>query len=243
MASRKEEKALAREERLRREAERDRAKRARKLQIQIGSVAVAAIAVLGVLFAVNSAGGGDGSSAGSTDAKGGGAAGQFRFDVGDPGPGKKAPPVRLQSTKGDTFDLGDRRGKTVLLYFQEGLMCQPCWDQIVDLEKDGGLRKLGIDEMVSITTDELGQIQMKVEDEGIKAPVLSDPDLRVSKAYAANKYGMMGDSRDGHSFMVVGPDGRIRFRADYGGPPDFTMYVPVKNLLADLRKGLRESAS
>ena len=122
-------------------------------------------------------------------------------------------------------------------------MCQPCWDQIVDLEKGAGLRKLGIDEMVSITTDELGQIQQKVEDEGIKAPVLSDPDLRVSKAYAANQYTMMGEGRDGHSFMVVGPDGRIRFRADYGGPPDFTMYVPVKNLLADLRKGLRESAS
>ncbi len=241
MAGRKQEKAQAREARLRREQERERAKRARKLGIQATSVAVAAVAVLGVLFAVNSRGGG--SSASSRSAEGGGEAGQFRFDVGEPGPGGKAPDIRLASTKGGTFDLAERRGKTVLLYFQEGLMCQPCWDQIVDLEKDDGLGKLGIDEMVSITTDELGQIRQKVEDEGIEAPVLSDPDLSVSKAYAANQYGMMGDSRDGHSFVVVGLDGRIRHRADYGGAPDFTMYVPVKNLLADLRKGLRESTS
>ena len=241
MASRKQDKAKSREERLRRERDSQRANGARKLRIQIMAVAVAAVAVLGVLFAVNSTGGD--SPADSRTAKSGGEAGQFRFDVGDPGPGKKAPDIRLESTKGDMFNLGDKRGRTVLLYFQEGLMCQPCWDQIVDLEKDDGLRKLGIDEMVSITTDELGQIQQKVEDEGIEAPVLSDPDLRVSKAYAANKYGMMGDGRDGHSFVVVGPDGRIRHRADYGGAPDFTMYVPVSNLLADLRKGLRESAS
>lgn len=241
MASRKQEKAEAREERLRLDKERERAQRARKLKIQISAVALAAIAVLGVLFVVNSTGGG--SSANTRSAKAGGEAGQFRFEVGDPGPGENAPDIRLESTEGGTFDLAEQRGKTTLLYFQEGLMCQPCWDQIVDLEKDDSLKKLGIDEMVSITTDELGQIRQKVDDEGIEAPVLSDPDLSVSEAYEANQYGMMGESRDGHSFVVVGPDGRIRHRADYGGAPDFTMYVPVENLLADLRKGLRDSAS
>ena len=30
---------------------------------------------------------------------------------------------------------------------------------------------------------------------------------------------MMGDMRDGHSFVLVGPDGVIRWRADYGGSP------------------------
>jgi peroxiredoxin Q/BCP len=36
----------------------------------------------------------------------------------------------------------------------------------------------------------------------------------------------------------VGPDGEIRWRADYGGSPNYTMYVPVANLVADLRAGL-----
>ncbi|MGT2467877.1 hypothetical protein ACVOMV_28040 (plasmid) [Mesorhizobium atlanticum] len=49
---------------------------------------------------------------------------------------------------------------------------------------------------------------------------------------------MMGDARNGHSFIVVGPDGRIKWRADYGGAPDYTMFVPAKNLVADLRRGL-----
>jgi hypothetical protein len=54
---------------------------------------------------------------------------------------------------------------------------------------------------------------------------------------------MMGSSRDGHSFVLIGPDGRIRWRADYGGAPDYTMYVPVANLLADLRKGSNAPAA
>ncbi len=121
-------------------------------------------------------------------------------------------------------------------------MCQPCWDQIRALEAEPEkLRSLGIDEVVSITTDPLDQLQQKVADEGLATPVLSDPDLAVSQAYSANLYGMMGTSRDGHSFVVVGPDGRIRHRADYGGAPDYTMYVPLPNLVADLRRGLDDA--
>ena len=35
--------------------------------------------------------------------------------------------------------------------------------------------------------------------------------------------------------VLVGPDGVIQWRADYGGPPNFTMYVPGSQLLDDLR--------
>ena len=122
-------------------------------------------------------------------------------------------------------------------------MCQPCWDQIVDLERhERALKALGIDAMVSITTDPLDQLEQKQADDGFATPVLSDPDLRVSEAYSANQYGMMGTSRDGHSFIVVGPDGRIEHRADYGGPPDHTMYLPPGNVIADIRKGMRASS-
>jgi peroxiredoxin Q/BCP len=73
--------------------------------------------------------------------------------------------------------------------------------------------------------------------------VLSDQNLAVSQAYTANSYGMMGNSRDGHTFVVVGPDGRIRFRDDYGGSPNYTMYVSISNLVAALREGLHGSSS
>ena len=131
------------------------------------------------------------------------------------------------------------RGKTVLLYFQEGITCQPCWDQLRAIEADRGpFRTLGIERIVTITTDPLDVLRQKAADERLSDPVLSDPDLAVSRAYNANRYGMMGDSRDGHTFIVVGPSGRILWRADYGGSPDYTMYVPVTNLVADIGAGL-----
>ncbi|MGH9267191.1 MAG: peroxiredoxin family protein, partial [Acidimicrobiales bacterium] len=49
--------------------------------------------------------------------------GAYPYQVGAPGPGEEAPPIRLASTSGETFDLSSLRGRTVLLYFQEGLMC------------------------------------------------------------------------------------------------------------------------
>ena len=169
--------------------------------------------------------------------------GQYAFQVGSPGPGEEAPPITLPSTDGGTFDLSSYRGKTVLLYFQEGLTCQPCWDQLKDIETNiDRFRAQGIDEIVSITTDPLDALKQKVADEHLATPVLSDPNLAASAIYHANSYGMMDDSRDGHSFIVVGPDGTIEWRADYGGAPDFTMYLPVSSLIADMQRGLDGAA-
>jgi len=166
-------------------------------------------------------------------------AGKYAYQVGKPGPGEIAPPIRLPTTRGPTFDLAAYRGKTVLIYFQEGITCQPCWDQASDIEKNfSKFREIGIDTLVTITTDPLDLLQQKVTDEHLLMPVLSDASLAVSRAYTANSYGMMGQSRDGHTFIVVGPGGRIEWRADYGGAPNYTMYLPVPNLLADIKQGL-----
>lgn len=167
-------------------------------------------------------------------------AGKYRFQVGDPCPGQLAPPIRLMSTDGNVFDLSGMRGKSVLLYFQEGVTCQPCWDQAKDLATHSDqLRALGVDSVVTIASDPVDVMRRVAKDMSLSYPVLSDPDLAVSSAYHANDYGMMGRSRDGHSFVLVGPDGRIRWRADYGGAPDYTMYLPVPNLIADMRQGMR----
>jgi peroxiredoxin len=241
MASRKEEKARLRQARERAEAEQARRDRARTLRLKLGGALGAAVVALGVLFAV-SVGGEGGSS--KTEGQGASGGGDYAFAVGSPGPGQPAPALKLPSTAGGTYDLAARRGKRVLLYFQEGLGCQPCWDQIKDIErKPGTLKALGIDEMVTITGNDLANLRQKASDERIKTPVLADPDLPMSAKWEANKYGMMGDSANGHSFIVVGPDGRIEHRADYGGAPDYTMYVPVGSLVADLRAGLRAKAS
>jgi len=161
------------------------------------------------------------------------------FEVGSPGLGEQAPAIRLPSTNGSAFDLATLRGKTVLVFFQEGIACEPCWTQIKDIESNmQPFRALGINTMVSITSDPLDALKQKVTDEGLSTPVLSDPSLAVSRTYHANQYGMMGESSDGHTFLVVGPDGRIKWRADFGGAPNYTMYVPISTLLADMKEGL-----
>jgi hypothetical protein len=60
-----------------------------------------------------------------------------------------------------------------------------------------------------------------------------DPTPEVSRAYPTNQYGMTGTTRNGHSFILVGPDGAITWRADFGGAPDYTMYLPTEKMLAD----------
>ena len=193
--------------------------------------AVTAVAVLLGLYAVYANASNNTGPGGTTAAS--------AYDVGSPGVGETAPAFTLESATGNSVSLADYRGKNVLLYFQEGLMCQPCWTQITDLEKaSDAVAVAGIDAIVSITTDPVNLLAQKVKDDGITTtPVLADPDLAVSRQYATNQYGMMGDSRNGHSLILVGPDGRIQWRADYGGAPNYTMYVPVDRLLADLRAG------
>ena len=192
--------------------------------------AVAVIAVLGVLFTVFRS-----NNSGSSSADG-----QPPYQVGSPGIGQQTPGFTLPASTGGQVSLAALRGKTVLLYFQEGIGCEPCWTQLKDLEKAAGaVRAAGIDEIVSITTQPVNLLTQKAHDEGIDTPVLADTNLAVSKAYRANQYGMMGDSMDGHSFVLVGPDGTIEWRADYGGAPKYTMYVPVNQLLTALQAGRR----
>ncbi|GEM_PF-392742 len=192
-------------------------------------VVVGAIAVLALVFVLSNQ---QGSSSN-------GQGGKYPYQVGQPGPGEQAPAVKLPSTDGSTFDLSSLRGQTVLLYFQEGVGCQPCWDQMKDIQaKRGEFQGLAIDQIVTITGDPLGALKEKVANEKITLPVLSDSGLAVSRTYHANQYGMMGAGADGHTFILVGKDGAIKWRADYGGPPKYTMYVPVPDLMADLRNGI-----
>ena len=167
-----------------------------------------------------------------------GGSGSYTYKVGTPGPGAVAPDFTLASNMGGSFNLAAQRGKTVLLYFQEGTDCQPCWTQLQAIQHDmAGFHQAGINEVVSITTDPLGALQQAAGTYGTTIPVLSDSNVTVSRAYGAIDYTMMA-GMDGHSFVVVGPNGRIEWRADYGGAPNYTMYVPVPTLLHQMRAGM-----
>ncbi|MDQ3384497.1 MAG: peroxiredoxin family protein [Actinomycetota bacterium] len=204
----------------------DRQQRLRRLLTQIAIIGVVVLVALYLL-------------ARDSGEEAAGAAGGPPFSVGEPGVGAEAPPFRLEATNGEIFDLAEQRGENVLLYFQEGVGCQPCWDQMRDIDESWAeFQALGVDRFVTITGDPLDRLRQKVDDEGLETLVLSDPGLSLGETYEANQYGMMGTSTYGHSFVLVDPDGRITWRADYGGAPKFTMYVRPTALLDDLRAGI-----
>lgn len=200
-------------------------------------VFVAAVVVIAVAAANTMSGARD--PAGTAPGAGNNDAPVLRYDVGRPGVGAEAPDFALPASAAGTFRLADQRGKNVLLYFHEGLMCAPCWKQIDDIEADlAKFQEVGVDEIAAISLDPADAQRQRAQLRGISFPVLADIDLAVSRLYDALSYGMMGGTRPGHTFILVGPDGTIRWRADYGGPPDFTMYVPNTTVLAELRRAM-----
>lgn len=214
-----------------------KARRAQRSRTPLVVAAIVVLVVLGLFAIYNSRTTGD-------------AVANDRYDVGSPAIGATAPDFLLPDVTAPaapgglpaTVELSNYRGKTVLLYFHEGLGCQPCWNQIRDLQRAAPqLAGVGVDQLLSITGGPPELIGQKMRDDGLSAPALADTDLAVSTRYQANQFGMMGTSSDGHSFVLVGPDGRIQWRADYGGAPNYTMYVPVDQLLADLTAGRRSS--
>lgn len=199
-----------------------------------------AVAVAGLYLAVGRGGSGGSQAAASASASGAGGSGDYPYAVASPGPGEAAPPVNLPSTGGTSVDLAAYRGKDrVLLFFQEGLTCSPCWDQLAAIERDlPKFRALGIGPIVTVTGDPLDLLEQKVQDVGISLPVLSDPDFAVSDSYGARGFGMMRGAANGHTFVLVDRDGKIVWRADYGGEPKYTMFVPDEVLLSELRAAL-----
>ena len=164
------------------------------------------------------------------------------YDVGRPGPGDSAPDFTLTRADGSTFHLAGARGKQILLYFHEGLGCDPCWRQLDAIQGDlARFKSLGIDEIVAISADPAAAQAQRAQRTGITIPALADPDRAVSGAFGTLAYGMMNGALPGHTFILVGPDGKIRWRADYGGPPNYTMFVADDTLLAELRRALRIS--
>lgn len=219
--------------------------------VKIAAYLATGVLVLAGVYALSAGSGGEQPAASSAPASATAVAGptdsRFPFEVGAPGPGAAAPPFTLPSTSGRSFDLAGQRGDTVLLYFQEGIGCQPCWDQLTDIEpRFGEFKALGIDEIATITTDPPDLLARKVADEGITTPVMTDLNLTVSDDYSTPQYRMAGmsESFNGHSFILVGEDGEIEWRADYGGPTTGnTMYVPVESLLADIEEGTDGASS
>ena len=153
--------------------------------------------------------------------------------------GEKAPTFALASTTGNSFNLSSYLGKSsVLLFFNEGLSCSPCLQQMVDIDRNYSVfSKMGIT-VVSLTTNSMSDMKTWAQNNGItRMMVLSDSSLKVDQEYTTLYSGSMhAGMAAGHTFILVGKDGNVVWRKAYGS---YTMYVPMTELMASVRSALR----
>ena len=148
--------------------------------------------------------------------------------------GKPAPDFSLEAYDGKEYKLSDLKGKNVLLFFNEGLMCYPaCWNQIAAFGKDKELANIAV--VLNITADPKNQWVQAINKmpELSSATTLFDTDRSVSKAYGVLKLesSMHRGQFPGHTYVLIDKEGVIRFTKD-----DVQMAVRNKELLAEVNK-------
>lgn len=149
--------------------------------------------------------------------------------------GKPAPDFTLPNQKNQAFKLSDFRGRKVVLFFNEGIMCYPaCWNQMAALGTD---QRLNNEKVVSasVVVDSPAQWEsaFKKMPELGKGVILFDSDKSVS-----TKYGMLSlessmhkGSMPGHTYIIVDGDSVVRYTLD-----DPKMSLQNETLIKELSK-------
>ena len=103
----------------------------------------------------------------------------------------------------------------------------------MDLEGSAEFQNLGVN-LVSIAIDPVDQLAQAVRSWRVNSPHLSDAGARVSRRYGVQQWAMPS-GEPGHTFVLVGQDGKIRWIRDYGAPANGgRMYVPVNQLYQEV---------
>lgn len=142
---------------------------------------------------------------------------------------REAPPFTLASTAGGNVSLSDFRGHNVLLYFNEGVGCDACFGQTLELQNDLGEFRAADVTILPIVVNPMSQVKGYLDQWGITIPYLIDGDGAVSK-----EYGMLGKGMHanlpGHGFVFVDASGRIRWEKEYP-----SMYASTSEIMSAIR--------
>lgn len=149
--------------------------------------------------------------------------------------GKPAPDFTLESYNGDKMTLSSLKGKNVILFFSEGLMCYPaCWDQIAAFGKDKEFTSKNT-VVLTIVNDPKSEWKGAIEKmpELAQATVLMDTDKKVSIAYSMLSLpsSMHKGQLPGHTYVVINKEGVVKYVKD-----DVQMAVRNQELIAEIDK-------
>lgn len=112
--------------------------------------------------------------------------------------------------------------------------------QVVDLQRNKAFEDLGV-QMLAISPDPVSAWKQEGGPLGISVPTLSDPGNSVWMRYGTPDW-MMGMNEPGHTFFLVGGDGRVEWLRDYGAPEHGgAMYVAPDEIVSQLQRALTGS--
>lgn len=147
-------------------------------------------------------------------------------------PGTIAPDFSLPSTAGKTISLSEYKGKNIFLFFNEGVMCAPCWQEVSKLERFKQEFNNSNTVIIPISVDDQKIWDPILQEEKIITPILIDADRKVTKLYKAlGTPSSMHDDRAGHTYIHITPDGKIHSSADFPN-----MNVPTNVLLQHIQE-------
>jgi len=149
--------------------------------------------------------------------------------------GKQAPDFTLYSYDDKKVTLSEQKGKKVVLFFTEGVMCYPsCWNQIAAFGKDEAFKKEDtlVFAIVVDTKNEWKKAVDKMPELG-DSTILLDLTKNISKEYGALSLpsSMHKGQFPGHTYLIVDKEGVIRFIKD-----DPQMAIRNDELKAELEK-------
>lgn len=148
---------------------------------------------------------------------------------------KPAPDFSIADRDDKVYSADNLRGKNIVLFFNEGLMCYPaCWNQIVSLAQDEQFKNEDTI-VLSIVVDSPKDWQQAISKmpELAQATVVFDKNASVSKAFGVLSLpsSMHPGVYPGHTYVVIDKEGIVRHVFD-----DPNMSIHNNQLVAEVSK-------
>ena len=126
--------------------------------------------------------------------------------------GSKAPAFKLKNQDDVAVSLADFKGKKVIVYFYPAASTPGCTKQACDFQENMNVLKKAGYQVVGVSPDAPAKLNKFRKNEGLKFDLLSDPDMKIAKAYGAfGEKSMYGKVYEGliRSTFVIDEKGKI----------------------------------